>query len=231
MSRGRPPGRRRPRRDRDRPAPAPRRDAAEAGTRPGRPRPRPSRRWRRTDPSSTPNGTIAAAPTIPAHCRVIAEPRHDRGRGLEPGRGRAPPHPPGAPAVRGAAAAPPDPARASRMGRSSTSPPWCAPWPTARAGLPGSDRVYSSARAVQRDLAVAVLVDVSLSTDSWVDGPARAGRREGGAAGAGRRPRCLRRRARDLHLHLAPARAGLGAHGQGLRRAAGCRRRSAASRR
>jgi nitric oxide reductase NorD protein len=38
-----------------------------------------------------------------------------------------------------------------------------------RVGLPGSERVYSSARAVRRDLAVAVLVDVSLSTDSWVE--------------------------------------------------------------
>jgi nitric oxide reductase NorD protein len=38
-----------------------------------------------------------------------------------------------------------------------------------RAGASGSDRVYSSARSVQRDLAVAVLVDVSLSTDSWAE--------------------------------------------------------------
>ena len=37
-----------------------------------------------------------------------------------------------------------------------------------RAGAPGSDRVHSAARTVQRDLAVLVLVDVSLSTDSWV---------------------------------------------------------------
>lgn len=37
-----------------------------------------------------------------------------------------------------------------------------------RAGAPGSDRVYSAARMQQRDLAVLVLVDVSLSTDSWV---------------------------------------------------------------
>ncbi|MGK7871017.1 nitric oxide reductase activation protein NorD [Falsiroseomonas sp. E2-1-a20] len=37
-----------------------------------------------------------------------------------------------------------------------------------RAGLPGSERVFSAARAVRRDLSVAVLVDVSLSTDSWV---------------------------------------------------------------
>jgi nitric oxide reductase NorD protein len=37
-----------------------------------------------------------------------------------------------------------------------------------RAGASGSDRVYSAARTIQRDLAVAVLVDVSLSTDSWV---------------------------------------------------------------
>ena len=38
-----------------------------------------------------------------------------------------------------------------------------------QAGAPGSDRVFSVARTVQRDLAVAVLVDVSLSTDSWVE--------------------------------------------------------------
>ncbi|MGG5812199.1 nitric oxide reductase activation protein NorD [Falsiroseomonas sp. CW058] len=38
-----------------------------------------------------------------------------------------------------------------------------------RAGAPGSDRLYSAARTNQRDLAVAVLVDVSLSTDSWIE--------------------------------------------------------------
>jgi nitric oxide reductase NorD protein len=38
-----------------------------------------------------------------------------------------------------------------------------------RAGAPGSDRLYSAARSDQRDLAVAVLVDVSLSTDSWIE--------------------------------------------------------------
>ncbi|TCZ50975.1 nitric oxide reductase activation protein NorD [Roseicella aquatilis] len=37
-----------------------------------------------------------------------------------------------------------------------------------RAGAPGTDRVYSAARMQQRDLSVLVLVDVSLSTDSWV---------------------------------------------------------------
>ncbi|RAI55184.1 nitric oxide reductase activation protein NorD [Roseicella frigidaeris] len=37
-----------------------------------------------------------------------------------------------------------------------------------RAGAPGSDRVHSAARNIQRDLAVLVLVDVSLSTDAWV---------------------------------------------------------------
>lgn len=39
-----------------------------------------------------------------------------------------------------------------------------------RAGGAGSDRVYQSARNAARDLAVAVLVDTSLSTDGWVDG-------------------------------------------------------------
>lgn len=38
-----------------------------------------------------------------------------------------------------------------------------------RASGVGSDRVYMNARTVARDLSVAVLVDVSLSTDSWMD--------------------------------------------------------------
>ena len=38
-----------------------------------------------------------------------------------------------------------------------------------RAGAPGSERVYSTARQDVRDLAVAVLVDVSLSTDAWME--------------------------------------------------------------
>lgn len=38
-----------------------------------------------------------------------------------------------------------------------------------RAGGPGSDRVYLEARNAERDLAVAILVDASLSTDGWVD--------------------------------------------------------------
>ncbi|TWA70151.1 nitric oxide reductase NorD protein [Azospirillum brasilense] len=39
-----------------------------------------------------------------------------------------------------------------------------------QAGGAGSDRVYQAARNAARDLAVAVLVDTSLSTDGWVDG-------------------------------------------------------------
>ena len=38
-----------------------------------------------------------------------------------------------------------------------------------RAGGPGSDCVYTAARTAARDLSVAVLVDVSLSTDSWIE--------------------------------------------------------------
>ena len=38
-----------------------------------------------------------------------------------------------------------------------------------RAGAAGSERLYSAARTNQRDLVVAVLVDVSLSTDAWVE--------------------------------------------------------------
>lgn len=38
-----------------------------------------------------------------------------------------------------------------------------------RAGGAGSDQIYLQARPAARDLAVAVLMDVSLSTDAWVD--------------------------------------------------------------
>ncbi len=37
------------------------------------------------------------------------------------------------------------------------------------AGGPGSDCVYTAARTTARDLSVAVLIDVSLSTDSWIE--------------------------------------------------------------
>lgn len=38
-----------------------------------------------------------------------------------------------------------------------------------RAGGPGSDRIYVQSRMKERDLAVAILVDASMSTDSWVE--------------------------------------------------------------
>ncbi len=39
-----------------------------------------------------------------------------------------------------------------------------------RAGGAGTDRVFSAARVIDRDLAVAILIDLSLSTDSWIGG-------------------------------------------------------------
>ncbi len=42
-----------------------------------------------------------------------------------------------------------------------------------RAGHPGDDRLYTAARPARRDLALALLVDVSASTDSWVSGTQR----------------------------------------------------------
>jgi nitric oxide reductase NorD protein len=38
-----------------------------------------------------------------------------------------------------------------------------------KAGGPGSDRLYSSVRRAVRDLSVCVLMDVSLSTDAWIE--------------------------------------------------------------
>jgi nitric oxide reductase NorD protein len=42
-----------------------------------------------------------------------------------------------------------------------------------RAGEPGDDRLYTASRPARRDLAIAVLVDVSASTDAWVGGSLR----------------------------------------------------------
>jgi nitric oxide reductase NorD protein len=42
-----------------------------------------------------------------------------------------------------------------------------------RAGHPGDDRFYAAARPARRDLALALLVDISASTDSWVSGGLR----------------------------------------------------------
>jgi nitric oxide reductase NorD protein len=39
-----------------------------------------------------------------------------------------------------------------------------------RAGGPGTERVFVSSRTNARDLSLAVLMDVSLSTDAWLDG-------------------------------------------------------------
>lgn len=42
-----------------------------------------------------------------------------------------------------------------------------------RAGEPGDDRLYSDSRPARRDLAIAVLADMSASTDAWVSGSLR----------------------------------------------------------
>jgi nitric oxide reductase NorD protein len=42
-----------------------------------------------------------------------------------------------------------------------------------RAGEPGDDRLYTTSRPARRDLAIAVLADVSASTDAWVSGSLR----------------------------------------------------------
>jgi nitric oxide reductase NorD protein len=42
-----------------------------------------------------------------------------------------------------------------------------------RAGQPGDDRFYAAARPARRDLALALLVDASASTDAWISGSQR----------------------------------------------------------
>ena len=63
-------------------------------------------------------------------------------------------------------------ARRTRVGRQLDGPDfdlqaYVASEADRRAGLPADDRLYVSSRSARRDVAIAVLVDVSGSTDSW----------------------------------------------------------------
>ncbi len=73
----------------------------------------------------------------------------------------------------------------------------------------GSDRVFRQAREQARDLSVAVLIDVSRSTESFVEEPAGHRHRARGARRSSRRVGCLRRRSCHLRVLLAPARSRL----------------------
>jgi nitric oxide reductase NorD protein len=68
--------------------------------------------------------------------------------------------------------------RRDRRGRQDDGPDldvsaYVAAFADWRAGHPGDDRFYVAARPARRDLALAFLVDVSASTDSWVSGAQR----------------------------------------------------------
>jgi nitric oxide reductase NorD protein len=65
-----------------------------------------------------------------------------------------------------------------RVGRQEDGPDvdlsaYVAGFADRRAGQPADDRVYVASRPARRDLALALLVDVSASTDSWVSGAQR----------------------------------------------------------
>ena len=110
----------------------------------------------------------AATITIIAACSLRTRQR-DR-RELGPGRGHAPPDPPGAPSVRGAAAPPRTYDGRSPTGTISTSTRWSARAAICAPAAARLDRVHLAMRPQGHDLAVTLLVDVSLSTDAWVDG-------------------------------------------------------------
>ena len=68
--------------------------------------------------------------------------------------------------------------RRVRMGRQPDGPEldlgaYVTAFADRRAGEPGEDRLYVTTRPARRDLAIAVLVDVSASTDAWVGGSRR----------------------------------------------------------
>ena len=50
---------------------------------------------------------------------------------------------------------------------------WVESWVGSRAGGPAEDRIYLEVRLRRRDLALALLVDISASTDAWVGGRSR----------------------------------------------------------
>ena len=103
-----------------------------------------------------------------ARCRPAPAP--DDGEDWAPDAADPAPHPPGAAPVRGAAAAARGAARPGSTAASSTWTPWSARAPTSPPARAGSDRVHLDARNRARDLAIAILVDTSFSTDSWVEG-------------------------------------------------------------
>ena len=68
--------------------------------------------------------------------------------------------------------------RRQRLGRQSDGPEidleaYVASYADRRAGCPADDRLYQTIRPARRDVAIALLVDVSGSTDSWVSGESR----------------------------------------------------------
>ncbi len=68
--------------------------------------------------------------------------------------------------------------RRQRLGRQPDGPEidleaYVASFADRRAGCPADDRLYQAIRPARRDFAIALLVDISGSTDSWVSGESR----------------------------------------------------------
>ena len=108
----------------------------------------------------------------PARCRRLVPRRPGRLRRLG-GGGDGPSRCAGAPRAPSLRRTP-GPDASACAGRttvpSSISPPTSPLSPTGRPTIPSDDRFYAATRRARRDLALALLVDVSASTDSWVSG-------------------------------------------------------------
>ena len=105
---------------------------------------------------------------LPDFCRVIERTAGIEGGSVAPGRGDASAHPPRTSPIRSATPATSTQRRQIDGFKLDTDAAVRARAELAATGV-GSEQIFEAHRSTERDLAVAILTDVSLSTEAWVD--------------------------------------------------------------